>query len=107
MNDTRLIEAALNGDPKAFEGLVRKYQSVTYALAVARLQDAAAAEEIAQDVFVCAYQKLGQLRDTSCFGAWLRSITLRQCGMWLRSKKQKVRTAPLPELEIGAVLSSV
>ena len=107
MDDTILIEATLNGDRRAFEGLVRKYQSATYALAVARLQDAAAAEEIAQDVFVCAYQKLGQLRDPSRFGAWLRSITLRQCGMWLRSNKRKVHTRSLPEEEMGVAMSSV
>ncbi len=106
MNDVRLIEATLNGDRRAFKGLVRKYQNVTYALAVARVCDAAGAEEITQDVFICAYQKLGQLRDTGCFGAWLRSITFRQCGMWLRSKKRKVHAAPLPEEEMGVALST-
>jgi RNA polymerase sigma-70 factor (ECF subfamily) len=105
MDDKRSIEATLSGDRGAFEGLVRKYQSVTYALAIERVRDAVAAEEIAHDVFVCAYQKLRQLRETGHFGAWVRSITLRQCGMWLRSKKRKVRVHSLPEGETGAALS--
>ncbi|NIA06506.1 MAG: sigma-70 family RNA polymerase sigma factor [Actinobacteria bacterium] len=107
MDDTRRIKACLTNDRRAFEGLVRKYQSATYALAIARVRDATAAEEITQDVFVRAYQKLGQLRDSSRFGAWLRSITLRQCGMWLRSNKRQVRTRSLPEEEMGTALSSV
>ena len=106
-DDTRCVEAALSGDHSAFETLVRKYQSATYALALARVSEASAAEEIAQNVFIRAYQKLGQLRDISRFGAWLRSITLRQCGMWVRAKGRKLRTRPLVQEEMNADLPSV
>jgi RNA polymerase sigma-70 factor (ECF subfamily) len=35
------------------------------------------AQELCQDVFVQALQKIGQLREPECFGGWLRSITHR------------------------------
>jgi len=105
-DDTRRVEAALGGDHGAFEELVRKYQSVTFALALARVGKAAAAEEIAQDAFIRAYQKLNQLKDASRFGAWLRSIALRQCGMWVRAKRRKARTRALAQEEMKADLGS-
>jgi RNA polymerase sigma-70 factor (ECF subfamily) len=103
MNDVELIEKTLSGDREAFGRLVHKYQSSTYALAFQRIGNGALAEEIAQDAFVTAYQKLGQLKDRRRFGNWLRSITIRLCGMWLRSQKRKPRTRPLP---VGHVAES-
>ena len=95
-DDAKLIEETLNGDREAFGLLIRKYQNPTYALVFQRIGSAPVAEEIAQDVFVTAYLKLGQLKDKSRFGAWLRSITLRRCAMWLRSQARKPSTHPLP-----------
>ncbi len=95
-NDAQLIEGTLNGDHDAFGLLVGKYQAPTYALAFQHVGSSAVAEEITQDVFVTAYRKLDQLKDSSRFGAWLRSITLRQCAMWHRSEKRKPKTDRLP-----------
>jgi RNA polymerase sigma-70 factor (ECF subfamily) len=89
--DAKLVEETLNGEREAFGVLVRRYQSATYALALQRVGNAAGAEEIAQDVFVTAYRKLDQLKDTSRFAAWLRSIALRRCAMWLRREGRKPR----------------
>lgn len=87
--DEKAIARSLEGDSKAFDALVRRYQLPIYALALQRVGSTVEAEAIAQEVFVRAYLKLGQLRDASRFGAWLRSITLRECGMWLRSPKRR------------------
>ncbi|OGV64300.1 MAG: hypothetical protein A2498_16660 [Lentisphaerae bacterium RIFOXYC12_FULL_60_16] len=87
-DDARLVQQTLAGDPEAFRGLVRRYQTPTYVLALSRVRNAVAADEIAQDAFVSAYQKLSQLKDRSRFAAWLRAITLRRCALWFRSGKQ-------------------
>ncbi|NOY81120.1 MAG: sigma-70 family RNA polymerase sigma factor [Kiritimatiellaeota bacterium] len=103
MDDKKNIEATLAGDTRAFAALVRKYQAVTYAVALQRVGNAADAEEIVQDVFSCVYRKLDQLKDAARFGAWLRSITLRQCGMHLRAKSRKLEIVALPAEALDSV----
>lgn len=88
-DEARLIEQTLAGDHDAFRVLVRRYQNPTYALALGRVRNGAAADEIAQDAFVSAYRKLSQLKDRTRFAAWLRAITLRRCALWLRSRTQE------------------
>lgn len=97
--DAVLIENALNGLSEAYAELVKRYQLPVYAVALQRVRSAAAAEEITQVVFVTAYQKLEQLKDREKFGAWLRKIAVRQCGMHFRSEAQKEKI--MHKLEVG------
>lgn len=92
-DDRERIRAAVAGDQESFACLVRKYQTAVYAAAMQRVGSALAAEEIAQDVFLTAYRKLGQLRDPDRFAGWLGSITVQRCRMWLRTERQRRRTA--------------
>ena len=87
--DGQLVEAMLAGDRERFEELVRRYQGVVFALALQRIGRSLAAEEITQDVFVSVFRSLHQLKDADRFGPWLRRITLRQCGMWLRAERRE------------------
>ena len=89
--DATLIEKTLDGQSEAFAELVKKYQLPVYAIALQRTRSAVAAEEITQVTFVAAYQKLHQLKDREKFGAWLRTISVRQCDMHFRSEAQKER----------------
>jgi RNA polymerase sigma-70 factor (ECF subfamily) len=101
--DAVLIEKTLDGQSEAYAELVKKYQLPVYALALKRTRSAATADEIAQVVFVTAYQKLAQLKDRKKFGAWLRSITIRQSSMHFRSEAQNKRTMHELELEAHAI----
>lgn len=74
---TNLVERARAGDRAAYGELVERFQPTVYAVALARLRNAAEAEELAQDVFLHVMKKLPQLRDVSCFAGWLRQITVR------------------------------
>ncbi|MBI5578470.1 MAG: RNA polymerase sigma factor [Deltaproteobacteria bacterium] len=100
--DAVLIEKTLNSQSEAYAELVKKYQLPVYALALKRTRSAATAEEIAQLAFVIAYQKLHQLKDRKKFGAWLRSITIRQTSMHFRSETQNKRIMHKLELEAHA-----
>ena len=106
-SDQSLIEFALAGDERRLELLLRRYQAPVFALALARLADWAAAEEVAQDVLVRASQKLGQLKDPGRFPAWVRSIALRQCGMWVRSRRRGSTSVPLQDDAAGRPESAV
>lgn len=103
IRDEVLIENTLHGQSEAYTELVKKYQLPVYALALRRTRLAAVAEEIAQVSFVKAYQKLHQLKDRKKFGAWLRSITIRQCSMHSRSELQNKRIMHSFELEDRAL----
>lgn len=72
-----LVVAAQGGDRDAFGELFERFQSHVMAIAMRRLGDHADAQELCQEVFVQALQKLSQLRTPICFPSWLRSIAHR------------------------------
>ena len=88
-DDVQLIHAVLSGDDSAFGTLVEKYQKSVHALAWQKIGDFHYAEEITQDTFLRAYQKLSTLKNPSSFPGWLRAITNRLCKNW-QERKPKI-----------------
>ncbi len=86
-NDTDLIQRTLDGDQQAFTMLVEKYQKQVHALAWQKIGDFHTAQEIAQDTFLTAYQKLATLAHHSQFAGWLYVITNNKCKNWYRKKR--------------------
>jgi RNA polymerase sigma-70 factor (ECF subfamily) len=74
---TSLVVRARAGDRAAYGALIERFRPTVYAVALARLRNAAEAEELTQEVFLHGMKKLGQLRDPNCFAGWLRQITVR------------------------------
>ncbi len=72
-----LVISAQRGDREAFGRLFECYEGHVFAIAIKRLGDFCEAQELCQDVFVQAMQKIDQLRKPECFGGWLRSIAKR------------------------------
>jgi RNA polymerase sigma-70 factor (ECF subfamily) len=72
-----LVRAAQAGDRSAFGELFERYRPGIVALAMRRVRNADEAEELAQDVFIQAMQKIEQLRVPEAFGGWLRRIVHR------------------------------
>jgi RNA polymerase sigma-70 factor, ECF subfamily len=70
-SDGALVRAALAGDRKAFDQLVRKYQRQAVSLAYQRLGNSDDAQEVAQDAFIKAYSQLQTLQQPGAFGGWL------------------------------------
>jgi len=85
----QLVRAAQSGSRTAFGTLVEQYQGLVMSIALRRLGNYAEAQELSQDVFVKAMEKLDQLREPACFGAWLRSIINRM------AINRAVRRAPV------------
>ncbi|MHC4717247.1 MAG: RNA polymerase sigma factor, partial [Planctomycetota bacterium] len=84
-----LVRRALAGDGPAFAVLVDRYQGMVCALALEATGCFAEAEDIAQDVLVDAYRRLGTLRSPAKFPAWLRAIAVNKIRSWLRRKKAR------------------
>jgi RNA polymerase sigma-70 factor (ECF subfamily) len=70
--DTALAQS---GDPSAFERLYRTHVARVHTL-VRRMLDADEADDITQDVFIRAWQKLSTFRGESAFGTWLHRLAV-------------------------------
>ena len=86
-DDVELIQCVLAGDDAAFAELVKKYQKPVHALAWRKVGDFHVAEEITQDTFLKAHQKLATLKEPQSFVSWLYVIATRRCIAWLRKKR--------------------
>lgn len=87
------VRAAQQGDRAAFGELVVQFEGAVFGTALRRLRDRGEAQELAQEVFVQALRKIGQLREPECFGGWLRSIANRL------AINRQVRRPPLVSAE--------
>jgi len=73
-SDADLVAACLGGNRSAFEQIVERYQRLLCSLAYATLGDLAASEDVAQETFVIAWLKLGELREPEKLRPWLCAI---------------------------------
>ena len=96
-SDVELVNRILDGDDSAFSELVKKYQKPVHALVWRKIGDFHIAEEITQDTFLKAYQKLPALKKPQRFTSWLYVIAANNCKMWLR--KKRLQTESLEETD--------
>jgi RNA polymerase sigma-70 factor (ECF subfamily) len=75
-NDEELVDRAGRGDVEAFEELYRENVGRVYLLCLRMCGDPSYAEELAQEAFVRAWQKLGSFRGASQFSTWLHRVTV-------------------------------
>ncbi|MFD0861447.1 RNA polymerase sigma factor [Sungkyunkwania multivorans] len=96
--DHLIIAEVRAGNTNAYAKLVTQYQVMIFTLAVRMLNDREEAEEVAQDVFVKAYQKLGHFKGQSKFSTWLYRIAYNACLDRLKVLKRTVRSEILDEV---------
>jgi RNA polymerase sigma-70 factor, ECF subfamily len=102
-SDAELVELVLGGDRALFAVLVGRYERAVLGTALAVLRDFQAAEDTAQETFVAAYEKLGNLRDSSRFAAWVLRIARHRAIKALRKRSKMRRSAtPLDEIPAGS-----
>lgn len=70
------VSRAAGGDRRAFEHVYRAHLQHVYSLCVRMTGDRARAEELTQDVFVRAWEKLSSFRGESAFSTWLHRLTV-------------------------------
>jgi RNA polymerase sigma factor (sigma-70 family) len=71
---------------EAFGALVTQYKDMAYGYAYSILGDFHLAEDAAQDAFITAFERLGELRDPAAFAGWLRRIVWSSCNRLTRNK---------------------
>jgi RNA polymerase sigma-70 factor, ECF subfamily len=87
--DNQLIDLTLEGTTAAFEELVKRHQRQIYALALKMVRNHDDASDIAQDVFLKAYEVLGTFKKKSSFHTWLYRIAVNFCINHLRRDKAR------------------
>ncbi|RKU20189.1 hypothetical protein C6503_06340 [Candidatus Poribacteria bacterium] len=103
--DAQLIQQVLQGDQEAFAILVNKYHKGVHALAWRKIGDFHIAQEITQDAFLRAYQKLETLKNHNLFGGWLYVIASRLCADWFEKKslpEQSLEVTDMSEVNRGS-----
>src|ERR1700712_5983751 len=103
--DVALVARAKQGDTAAYEQLVKQYDRQIFRVAQHITQNREDAEDITQDAFFKAYQKLDQFQGNSKFSTWLVRIAVNESLMRLRKRKTS-RTVSMDEdvqTEDGAI----
>ena len=91
-DDVQLIHRILSGDHTAFNTLFQKYQKSIHAIAWQKIGDYHVAEEITQDVFLQAYNKLSTLKEPNKFSRWIYIIAKRRCANWHQREKNTMQS---------------
>jgi RNA polymerase sigma-70 factor (ECF subfamily) len=84
-----LVRRAQDGDMAAFERLYRDHVGRVFAVCLRLSGDAALAEELAQEAFVRAWQKLGSFRGESAFSSWLYTLAVNTALSERRSRRRR------------------
>lgn len=86
-NEKELVKYILDGEPKAFSVLLKRYQRPLHAMIQQIITNREDAEELTQDVFVKAYTKLSSFRGESSLSTWLYRIAYNTAVSATRKKK--------------------
>jgi RNA polymerase sigma-70 factor (ECF subfamily) len=80
--ESNLVARSQSGEAAAFEELVRQHQHMVHALTYRMTGSTADAEDLAQEVFLRAYERIGSFRGTARFSTWLYRIAINACLNW-------------------------
>jgi len=87
-SEAELIAAVLRGDRASFEPLVAKYSPRVFATARRYARRESEIEDIVQEVWLKAFDKLGSFRGEAPFEHWLMRMTVRTCYDFLRGHQR-------------------
>ena len=87
-----LVARAKRGDAAAFEALVRTYLRPAYSVALAVVRRPADAEDVAQDAFLVAFERLDSCAEPARFSGWLLQIVRNRARNWL--DRRRLRDVP-------------
>jgi RNA polymerase sigma-70 factor (ECF subfamily) len=95
--DERLVAAVLDGDDGAFAVLAARHKRQVLRIAARFSRTPEELEELGQEIFLSAYEDLGQYRGEAPFSHWLSRIAVRRCYDLLRKRSREIGTVPLDE----------
>jgi len=102
-----VLAAARLGDEHAFAALYAQFQRAGFNLALRVLGDAAAAEDVVQDVFLRLFDTIRQYRGDAPFGAWLRRLFANATIDELRRRQWLELEDPIEAQALGPATSGL
>ncbi len=99
ITDLELVQIVRSGERKAFSELVKRHQKGLLRMSLRFLKDLNHAEDVVQESFIKAYQKLNSFEGRSSFKSWLYQITVNTARNKLRENKHD--TTDLEDVQIG------
>ncbi|HXG58818.1 MAG TPA: sigma-70 family RNA polymerase sigma factor [Thermoanaerobaculia bacterium] len=99
--ERRAVSLVRNGDPSAYDYLVARYMKRVLSIAWGIVRNAADAEDLAQEAFVKAYEKIGSFREGEPFGPWVYRI-VTNLALDLLKHRTKFRHEEITPSEPGA-----
>lgn len=112
LQEATLVRAAQSGDRVAFGALYEQYGRLVHGILLARVSYHEA-EDLMQDVFIKALERLPGLREPAAFCGWLIAIARRMAADYLRTRRPTSEAGPLltggtaPDGEAFAVLAVI
>lgn len=97
LSDEELIRAVLEGEARLFENLVVRYSPRVFATVRRYARRESEVEDIAQEIWLKAYQRLGTFRGEAPFEHWLMRLAVRTCFDFLRAHRRN-RETPFTDL---------
>lgn len=85
-----LVEQCKNNDRKAQMQLYKQYCNGMFCVAMRFLNNESDAEDVLQESFIKAFQKIHQFKGEVTFGAWLKRIVINKCIDLLKSKRENL-----------------
>ncbi len=90
MSDINIIKEILQGDKNQFKFLIEKYQNQVFRICMGYVHCTDDANDLTQETFIQAYQKLHQFQSKAAFSTWLYRIAVNICLNHLRKKKGNI-----------------
>ena len=90
VSDQALTSAAAKGDMAAFEELYKRHNRRVYSVCLRMTHNVSEAEDLAQEVFIQLFRKIGSFRGESAFTTWLHRLTVNQVLMHFRKRSVKL-----------------
>ena len=97
--DGSLVRRFLEGDPTAFDELVRRHQTRVYNLCLRILGSPDDARDATQDAFLAALRNLNRFRGDAAFTTWLHRVAVNACYDELRKQRRRPMLHVVPEGE--------
>ncbi len=88
--DAVLVKRAVSGDEKAFKSIMKRYKNPVAQIIYKLVRDRSHLEDLTQEVFIKAFQHLGDFDYEHQFASWLFKITNNHCIDYIRKKRLRV-----------------
>lgn len=98
-DEKQLITRTQQGDPQAFNPLVRKYHPKIYTYILGRIKSAETAKDLTQETWLKTFRAINTFRGDSAFSSWIYRIAENVCIDFFRKQRKEHAIEPLHDTD--------